>query len=244
MYKDDLSQLIGLRVASATTTRKNASPDVLEGSVLTAVQTWGKYLFFIFDDGARHMRIHWGMFGVYYLDYERPGKVPTVTIIFDEDRVIYLYSVSLRIVDGMPATAEYDPRADVMSESWDAALAMKKLKALPPDALICDALLDQTIFAGVGNAIKTEALYAQLIHPESRVAALPKKVLKDLVDETAGQSQLFLTGRRANPEERYGWVLVYRRKICERCGGKISMDFTGALQRRSHWCDVCQRLYA
>lgn len=36
--------------------------------------------------------------------------------------------------------------------------AKAKLKATP-DELICDALLEQDIFAGVGNIIKNEILY-------------------------------------------------------------------------------------
>ncbi len=45
-----------------------------------------------------------------------------------------------------------------MSDTWNAAAARKKLRAMP-ETLVCDALLDQNVFAGVGNIIKNEVLY-------------------------------------------------------------------------------------
>jgi endonuclease-8 len=190
-----------------------------------------------------HIRIHWGMFGIYYLNRERPGKEPTAVLHFSRDRVLRLYSVSLRVIPGVPSAYEYDPRADVMNTQWNSALALEKLRALPSDAMICDALLNQEIFAGVGNAIKTEALFARSVHPESHVHVLPPEVLEALVEETAGQSQLFLEGKRAYGSERYGWTLAYRRKVCPRCRGQITTGSTGVLQRKSHWCVACAVCY-
>lgn len=251
LYKEALSPLIGQRVEGAETKLKTVSLDSLAGRELTGIQTWGKYLFLIFEHKNApppgeflHVRIHWGMFGICYLDKPRVGKEPTAVFHFDSARTLYLYSVSLRLIDGLPSTKEYDPKADIMSDAWDSKLALKKLLALPDNAMICDALLDQTIFAGLGNAIKTEALFAQRIHPESRVTAIPQKLLKELVDEAVGQSLLFLEGKRAFGNECYGWVLIYRKKVCPACGGKVEMGFTGKGARRSHWCATCQKLWA
>ena len=62
-----------------------------------------------------------------------------------------------------------------MNDKWSAAKAKKKLKE-QPHTMICDALLDQHIFAGVGNIIKNEVCYRIKIHPESSIGALlPKK---------------------------------------------------------------------
>lgn len=248
LYKEELTTLTGLSVEAAETKLRTADLAHLENRTLTKVSTWGKYLFMQFED-AVYLRIHWGMFGIYYLDHERAGKEPTAVLQFNGERVLRLYSVSLRVVEGVPSESDYDPRADVMNAAWDDALALHKLRALPPATMICDALLDQTIFAGVGNAIKTEALFAQRLHPESRVSALSSDVLESLVEEAIGQSHLFLEGKRAasapSPSgragegPRYGWTLAYRRKECPRCGGKISVGHTGVLQRKSHWCEAC-----
>ena len=42
-----------------------------------------------------------------------------------------------------------------MGYEWDPAAARRKLRARP-DAVVCDALLDQDVFAGVGTIIKNE----------------------------------------------------------------------------------------
>lgn len=67
-----------------------------------------------------------------------------------------------------------------MSDTWDPKKAIKKLKA-DPDMLVCNALLDQQIFACVGNFIKNEVCYRIKVHPGSHVAALPAKQMKQLV---------------------------------------------------------------
>ena len=41
-----------------------------------------------------------------------------------------------------------------MADEWDPAAARRKLRA-QPDALVCDELLDQDVFGGVGNIIKS-----------------------------------------------------------------------------------------
>jgi hypothetical protein len=49
-----------------------------------------------------------------------------------------------------------------------------------PDALVCDALLDQNVFAGVGNIIKNEVLFRIRVHPLSKLGALPAHKLRAL----------------------------------------------------------------
>ena len=63
---------------------------------------------------------------------------------------------------------------------WDAAAAAWKLRA-HPDMLVCDALLVQSIFAGVGNIIKNEVLFRIRLHPLSTIGALPARKLRELV---------------------------------------------------------------
>ena len=53
-----------------------------------------------------------------------------------------------------------------MADEWDPAGARRKLRARP-DSLVCDALLAQDVFAGVGNVIKNERC-ASLTTPPTR----------------------------------------------------------------------------
>lgn len=49
--------------------------------------------------------------------------------------------------------------------------------------MVCDALLDQQIFSGVGNIIKNKVLFRIRVHPESVVTKLPPSKLNELVKE-------------------------------------------------------------
>ena len=55
-----------------------------------------------------------------------------------------------------------------MSDEWDPRAAMKKVRTFPR-AEIADVLLDQAIFAGVGNIIKNEVLFRTRVSPFAKV---------------------------------------------------------------------------
>src|SRR4028119_1702117 len=110
LYREELAQLSGLTMEAATTKLRTADVALLKGRILTEVTTWGKYLFMHFGR-ALHLRIHWGMFGIYYLDRERAGKEPTAMFTFSGERILRLYSVSMRVVEGVRSPTDFDPRA-------------------------------------------------------------------------------------------------------------------------------------
>ena len=90
-----------------------------------------------------------------------------------ENGEINFYACSLKIFNEDP-DAIYDWSADVMNDAWSAAKAKKKLKEIP-DTLVADALLNQNIFAGVGNIIKNEVLWRIKLHPKTKVGDIPPK---------------------------------------------------------------------
>jgi Formamidopyrimidine-DNA glycosylase len=90
------------------------------------------------------------------------------------------------------------------------------------DEYICDVLLNQEVFAGVGNIIKNEALFLAKVHPLSIVAKIPQNILLDLVLETRKFSLKFLEIRiKENSLKEY--LNIYRRKNCIRCNSKIKI---------------------
>jgi endonuclease-8 len=127
-----------------------------------------------------------------------------------------------------------------MNESWDAAAAKSKLKAKPA-MMVCDALLDQSIFSGVGNIIKNEVLFRIQLHPESQVGALPTKKLNELIKEAAHYSFQFFSWKKEGVL-RKNW-LAHTKKICTRCNLPFTKKHTGVTPRRSFFCTQCQELY-
>ena len=152
---------------------------------------------------------------------------------------INLYSCSIKILEG-DVNSHYDFSVDVMNDEWNPKNAKAKLKDVP-DNLVCDALLEQNIFSGVGNIIKNEVLYRLRIHPESIVGQLPPLKIKKLIEEARNYSFEFLDWKR-NFELRKHW-LAHTKKTCLRCNLPIIKKYTGVKNRRSFFCVKCQHLY-
>ncbi|WP_311196131.1 hypothetical protein [Antarcticibacterium sp. 1MA-6-2] len=106
---------------------------------------------------------------------------------------------------------------------------------------MCDALLNQEIFAGVGNIIKNEILYRVRVHPESLLGKIPNAKLNKLIDETRIYSFEFLEWKKAYELKKH-W-LAHTKKICLRCDLPIIKKQTGTKKRRSFICTNCQKLY-
>ena len=119
--------------------------------------------------------------------------------------------------------------------------SQKKLKK-DPDRNIGDALLDQDIFAGVGNIIKNEVLYRVKVHPESVVGKLPPTKLSAVIKEARNYSFDFYEWKKEFVL-RKNW-LIYKKRRCLRCALPVLLAHTGGTPRRSFYCEGCQALYA
>ncbi|MEO6187043.1 MAG: endonuclease, partial [Steroidobacteraceae bacterium] len=94
---------------------------------------------------------------------------------------------------------------------------------------------------GVGNIIKNEVLFRVRVHPLSTVAALPAARLRAVVDQARKYSFEFLEWRRAGVLRKH-W-LVHNKGICTTCGGKLVRAWLGTTDRRSFFCEHCQKRY-
>jgi endonuclease VIII len=124
-----------------------------------------------------------------------------------------LYGCEIRVIEGS-LDVVYDWRGDVLSESWDPAAARRKLRPMP-GTLVCDALLDQNIFAGVGNIIRNEVLFRIRVHPLSTVGALPPAKLRALVEQARQYGFDFLE-RKSRPENHDRHALRRNRRCVVR----------------------------
>lgn len=127
-----------------------------------------------------------------------------------------------------------------MSDQWDASAAKAKLKK-HPKMLLCDALLDQNIFAGSGNIIKNEVLFRIKVHPKSRMGELPARKLNELVAEVRNYSFDFLKWKKAYVLRKH-W-LAHTKKTCPRCDIPLTKEYMGTHNRRTFYCKKCQKLY-
>lgn len=215
----------------------NAKIDMqrLPGKRVKSIRSFGKQTLIELPGFA--IRIHLLMFGSYRVD-ERRESAPRLQLEFDNGELNF-YSCSVQLIDGKLDDL-YDWRADIMSDAWDPRLARKKLKAMP-DTPVCDALLDQNVFAGVGNIIKNEVLYRVRVHPLSTVGALPPRKLGELIREAREYSFQFLAWKRAFVLRKH-W-LVHNKGRCPRHDIPLKRAYLGKTNRRTFWCELCQKLY-
>jgi endonuclease VIII len=222
------------RVSGNTTLEKER---LLEQRV-ESFRSWGKHFLVELPDFA--LRVHFMLFGSYRINESKSWAVPRLSLGFDGGEEINFYACSVRFIEE-PLDLAYDWWADVMSAHWDPKLALARLRA-QPGTLVCDALLDQDIFAGVGNIIKNEVLFRIRVHPLSTLGALPAKKLRELVTEARHYSFEFYEWKKQFVLKKH-W-LVHTKRTCPRCQVPLSKAHLGRTNRRSFFCENCQRLYA
>ncbi len=238
VLKEEAHKFIGATVRSAYGTQK-IDMDRLTGQTITDIKTWGKHILIIFEDCT--VRIHYLMFGNYFLDSKHPEKTPKLALELSNGEWNN-YNCAARILEGTDMDPLYDWTTDIMQDCWNAAAAQKSLRQQRNDQMLCDALMDQTLFTGVGNVIKNETLFRMKMHPESKVGALTSKQIKALVAEARNYSFDFyrweIEGTR---RKKY---CVHRRAWCPDCKVRLTKKFTGLTPRSSFYCTNCQLLYA
>jgi len=143
---------------------------------------------------------------------------------------------------------------DVLAPEFDQAAAIAQLRSRP-DLEVGEALLRQSLVAGIGNVFKSEVCFASQVNPFRLVGELSisefaslmsnaRKFLMSNVTDTAGDGIVTYTGLRrttgrADPSERL-WVYKRGGEPCRRCGTAILSRKQGLDARITFWCPQCQ----
>ena len=215
----------------------NSKMDIqrIAGQKVIDFKSWGKHFLICFKNFT--VRIHSMLFGSYRIN-ERKEATPRLSLKFAEGEINF-YTCSVQFIDEDPDIV-YDWTSDVMNDHWDPDKAQLKLSQ-QPTTLVCDALLDQNIFSGVGNIIKNEVLFRIRVHPESMIGALPNEQLRELIDEARLYSFDFLEWKKNYVLKKH-W-LAHTKTICPRCNIPLIKKYAGKTKRRTFFCTNCQILY-
>lgn len=207
----------------------------IAGKTIREFKSWGKHFLICFDSFT--VRVHFMLFGSYRINESKETKARLSLKFLNGELNFYACSLQI-ILENLDEV--YDWSADVMNDNWDAEKAILKLQ-LQPDTLVCDALLDQQIFSGVGNIIKNEVLFRIRVHPESKVEALPETILNEMVVEARNYSFQFLEWKKNYVLKKH-WM-VHTKRICPRCNIVLTKKHAGKTNRRSFFCTNCQVFY-
>lgn len=230
---------IGLAAAPDPRSPVHGRAQQLQGTVLERVEARGKHLLAHFS-GDLVIHSHLGMNGRWRIRTD--GRVPPgpAWLLLASGPAVAAQSGGklLRLVSESrarndPALMQLGP--DPLRPDYDRAEALRRLRAAAGRE-VGDALLDQRILAGVGNAIRNEACYQAAVSPWRRVGELDALELETLVDETR-EIMLESLRRGRRPRSVYR---ANRRGGCPRCGAAIEARGQGDANRTAYWCPGCQ----
>lgn len=235
ILREETQQFSGQTVVAVEGNSSKIDIQRLVGQRIRSIRSWGKH--FLIELDGFSLRIHFLLFGSYRIN-ERKDSPPRLSLQFDTGELNF-YACSVQYIEE-PLDSRYDWRTDIMSERWQPTLALKKLRAMP-QTLVCDAVLDQTVFAGAGNIFKNEVLFRIRVHPLSQVGALSPGKLRELVAQMRVYGGEFLVWKKAFVLRKQ-W-LAHAKTTCPRCKIPFSRGHLGKTKRRSFFCERCQKLY-
>jgi endonuclease-8 len=235
ILKDELKRFKRKRVIAAKGYTTKMNPAMLTGETLVNIKTWGKHLLLCFPKFT--VRVHLMLFGSYRIN-SRGKSNASLHLQFDNGEVNF-YISSIMLIE-KPLDEVYDWSADVMSNKWDTAKAIEKLKA-KPKVLLGDAMLDQKIFSGVGNIIRNEALFRARLHPNNLIEDIPQEKLTTLVNETVKYSFDFLKWKKKGELTKH--FEAYEQQTCPRDHIPFHKADLGKTKRHTYYCDKCEIFY-
>lgn len=233
----------------------------LKGRTIESVEASGKHLLMRFS-GDLVLRTHMRMNGSWHL--YRPGerwrlpKRAARIVVSTPDFVAVGFDVPVaefhteRSLQRQPDMRAIGP--DLLKEPFDAPEAKRRIRERAGSE-IGVVLLNQRVMAGIGNAFKSEILFACRVNPFATVSSLSdekvdevietaRKQLKANVLSESGDQRVTYTGfrrttGRADPAARL-WVYGRFGQACRICGTELSYAKQGVDARSTYWCAVCQ----
>jgi formamidopyrimidine-DNA glycosylase len=221
----------------------------LVGRTVRSVDRKGKWLRLLFDDGGR-LFSHLGMTG-WWIECEPASPAQRSERARIDVATGARKSRSFRYVDSRRFGRLIPARDDV--PEW---------RALGPDPLVDglgvpeiaaafarsrrtvkEVLMDQSVLAGIGNILATEALWRARIDPRSRSDALSRAEVGQVARGLSTELRRELSLRAAAKDDDWeDEVAVYGRsgQSCPRCGEVIARVVLGG--RTTAFCKGCQVL--
>jgi endonuclease-8 len=212
----------------------------LDGRTLERIDARGKHLLLGFGDLVLHS--HLGMSGSWHVyprgtAWRKPAGAAWAVLEGESSEAVQFGGPTLRLLssDALrrdPTLSRLGP--DILAADFDAQAVAGSLRAHPHRTL-GDALLDQTLVAGIGNIFKSEACFAARLNPWQPIGELTDEQLARVSDAAHDLMQdAVQLGRPAKA--------VYRRagRPCPTCVTTILSRGQGDANRTTYWCPVCQ----
>lgn len=236
LLSQELKDFVGQRIINVRGNSK-AGIDKTLNSTITDIRSWGKQLLISLDNG-HIITIHFMLFGTYSINEKKPNRKERLGLDLETGE-INIYASSVKLLEGN-LNSLFDWSGDVLNDSWDHKAALEKVHNLKKE-LICDVLLSQDIFSGVGNIIKNEVLFRQKVQPHSVTGMIPSELLDKIVKDARDYSFQFLEWKKEYVLKQN--LQVHNKKTCPSCGLPLVKKELGKTKRRAFFCTNCQILF-
>jgi endonuclease VIII len=232
-----LQVLVGERVEAESPNPRGRVTGVaraVDGRRLEHVEAIGKNLVLRFE-GAVVVRSHLRMTGrwrVQRRDAARRGGSPWLVLRGSEWEATQWNGPVLTLA-GEAAVRELGP--DLLAEDTDVGVVIARLRREDGTRVVGEALVDQRVVAGIGNAWLAEMLWQARVSPWKPVHDVTDDELRRALGWAREAMLESVRGRRSRRA-------VYRRagRGCPRCGEPIRSRGLGDASRTAYWCPRCQ----
>jgi endonuclease-8 len=232
------------------------------GQTITHIEARGKWLLMHFS-GGNFLATHMLMSGSWHIYkpgdrwQDKPSNARILLATADYLAVGFRIPIARIYTEQTLARERKIPRSDqdVLSPTFDAAAAARRLMARPNDEL-GNALLRQDVLAGVGNVFKSEICFLLGLNAFRKVATITQNQAEEIVataqrllaanvQEDSDDLIVTYSGLRrrttnnADPTENL-WVYGRKNEPCRRCGTPIERALQAPNARSTYWCPICQ----
>ncbi|UJA21581.1 hypothetical protein HJD18_16060 [Thermoleophilia bacterium SCSIO 60948] len=230
-----------MRLADAPNPRSpiHARARELTGRRLVSVEARGKHLIAHFS-GDLAIHSHLGMNGRWRItaDGRLPYGKPWLLLaagrgIASQKDGKLLRLVSESRIRNDPGLRQLGP--DPLRADYEHDVAVARVRSLGEGREIGDVLLDQRVIAGIGNALRNEALYLSGVSPWRRTDTLTDDELELIVSENERIMKISIV-RGKRPRSIY----KANKFGCPRCRGEVLSRGQGDANRTAYWCPNCQ----
>ncbi|MFC5730226.1 MULTISPECIES: DNA-formamidopyrimidine glycosylase family protein [Nocardioides] len=251
---DRLDRALGGRTLLATDFRvPQLATTNLAGATVERTATHGKHLLTRLEqpDGRRlTLHTHLKMEGSWLVlpagrRWPKPAHEARVVLRVEGADAV---GFTLGLVELLPTADEHTVVGHLGPDllgAWtadDEDVAVRRLTA-DRDRPLGEALLDQTVVAGLGTIWVAEGCFVHGVSPVTPVGEVqdPRRLLRRarlMLQTAVRQGRPVTTGDRREPV----WVYRRQRQACRRCGTTILAGQLGApgRERTTYWCPACQ----
>jgi endonuclease VIII len=233
----ELQVLVGVQVEAETPHPRAAVKRIAEridGLTLEAAVANGKNLLLRFEGGLV-LRSHLRMTGRWRVEPAGTRRTGLPWLVLrGAGHEAVLWNGPVLELGRAARTGHLGP--DILDEPPDIGAMLERMRGVLPTRDLGDALLDQSLVAGIGNIWKAESLWETRLSPWSPLVEVTDEQLAAVLATAHRLMAASVAGVRPLRH-------VYRRasRPCRRCGTAIRSAPQGHAARTAYWCPGCQR---